>query len=71
MTTDDSPRVIRLVREVDRLRHDLATEQTRSGALKMQNDRLRKAVVALRRQQMTAERASADGADRGDLPLPS
>ena len=51
MTTDDSAKVIRLVREVDRLRHDLATEQTRSGALKMQNDRLRKAVVALRRQQ--------------------
>jgi hypothetical protein len=50
-TTDDSPRVIRLVREIGRLRHDLATEQKRAGALKLQNERLRKAVVALRQKQ--------------------
>ena len=56
-TTDDSPRVIRLVREVDRLRHDLATEQKRAGALKMQNDQLRRLVMALR-QKVPDARAS-------------
>jgi hypothetical protein len=56
-TTDDSPRLIRLVREVDRLRHDLATEQKRPGALKMQNDR-RRLVMALR-QKVPDARASA------------
>ena len=51
MTTDDSAKVIKLVRELDRVRHDLVVEQKRSGALKMQNDRLRRAVMALRQQQ--------------------
>jgi hypothetical protein len=49
--TDDSPKVIKLVRQLDAVRRDLVTEQKRSGALKMQNERLRKAVVALRQQQ--------------------
>lgn len=59
MRDDDSAKVIKLVREVDRLRHDLATEQKRAGALKMQNEKLRKAVVALKRQQMDGAQAAA------------
>jgi hypothetical protein len=58
-TTDDSPKVIKLVRQLDQVRRDLVTEQKRSGALKMQNDRLRKAVVTLRRQQIAGAQASA------------
>jgi hypothetical protein len=53
-----APAPDRLVREVDRLRHDLATEQKRAGALKMQNDRLRRLVMALR-QKVPDARASA------------
>ena len=51
-TADDSAKVIKLVRQLDQVRRDLVVEQKRSGALKMQNERLRKAVMALRRQQM-------------------
>ena len=54
-----SPKVIKLVRQLDRVRRDLVAEQKRSGALKMQDERLRKAVVALRRQQMADAQASA------------
>jgi hypothetical protein len=60
-TADDSAKVIKLVRQLDQVRRDLVVEQKRSGALKMQNERLRKAVMALRRQQMADARASAAG----------
>lgn len=56
--TDDSPKVIKLVRQLDAVRRDLATEQKRSGALKAQNDRLRRLVMALRQQPPAGERGT-------------
>jgi hypothetical protein len=58
MRDDDSSKVIKLVRQLDQVRHDLATEQKRSGALKAQNERLRRLVMALR-QKVPDARASA------------
>lgn len=56
---DDSPKVIRLVRQFDQTRRDLINEQRRSGILKAQNDRLRRAVAVLQRRQTSPPEAAA------------
>ena len=46
---EPDPRLLRLVRDLDATRRDLIAEKKRSGALRMQNEKLRRAVVLLRR----------------------
>jgi regulator of replication initiation timing len=56
---DADPRVIKLVRELDVARRELSAEKKRNGALRLQNDKLRRFVVALRQQQRTVQENTA------------